>query len=454
MGNMINSINVKTGMTLKEYAEDGWLEANLVSAEINTVRDYAFTNNEAMQTVDFPNVTSIGAYAFNSCKNLTSFNYSKVNTIKHYAFQSCNITGDLILPLLKLNSLNGNYAFNNNKLITSVNAPLTTIIPHSCFAGCTSLQNVSLPSVENFNDWCFSSCTALEELTLPMAEIFTRYVFRASGLKKLVLPKNVVAKVASDTFLDTPIAKGMGYVYVPDNLLDSYKSATNWSAIADQIRPISMLYADDPIEWIDAEYNTMAGHNDSATTLVDLSGNGNNGTINGTLSYANKGYIFDGNEANYISSNAISALSNVNEITIEMCYRVAELTGTQRILYADGFYENYYRDSENGLIVLSYFDELPNEKYIYTLAANELVTVSTTFKANNKTKMYINGTLVQEFDATESSIAPTAINIGQGRSTYPISNGSKFYSLRIYNRELDQVEITQNYQNDVTRFSA
>lgn len=241
MGNMINSINVKTGMTLKEYAEDGWLEANLVSAEINTVHDYAFANNEAIQTADFPNVTSIGTYAFNSCKNLTSFNFSKVNTIKHYAFQNCSITGDLILPLLKLNSSNGNYAFNNNKLITSVNAPLTTIIPHSCFGGCTSLQNVSLPSVENFNDWCFSSCTALEELTLPMAEIFTRYVFRSSGLKKLVLPKNVVAKVAADTFLDTPIAQGTGYVYVPDDLLDSYKSATNWSAIGDQIKPISEL---------------------------------------------------------------------------------------------------------------------------------------------------------------------------------------------------------------------
>lgn len=241
MGNMINSINIKTGMTLKEYVEDGWLEANLVSIEIIAVRDYAFASNEAVQTVEFPNVTSIGAYAFNNCKNLTSFGFDKVITINNYAFQGCNLTGELNLPLCKLNSSKGTYAFNNNKLITSVNAPLTTIVPHSCFSGCTSIQNVSLPLVENFNEWCFATCSALEELTLPMAEIFTRYVFRSSGLKKLVLPKNVVAKVASDTFFDTPIAQGTGYVYVPDDLLDSYKSATNWSAIGDQIKPMSEL---------------------------------------------------------------------------------------------------------------------------------------------------------------------------------------------------------------------
>ena len=228
-------------MSLRQYAQDGWTESSISDSNVTNVRDYAFANNETIQTVEFPNVTSIGAYAFNNCKNLTSFGFDKVVTINNYAFQGCNLTGELNLPLCKLNSSKGTYAFNNNKLITSVNAPLATIVPHSCFAGCTSMQNVSLPLAENFNDWCFSTCTSLEELVLPMAEIFTRYVFRSSGLKKLVLPKNVVARVAADTFLATPIAQGTGYVYVPDNLLDSYKSATNWSAIADQIKPMSEL---------------------------------------------------------------------------------------------------------------------------------------------------------------------------------------------------------------------
>ena len=32
-----------------------------------------------------------------------------------------------------------------------------------------------------------------------------------------------------------------GYIYVPDALVDSYKTATNWSVFADQIKPLSEL---------------------------------------------------------------------------------------------------------------------------------------------------------------------------------------------------------------------
>ena len=42
----------------------------------------------------------------------------------------------------------------------------------------------------------------------------------------------------TSAFKDTPIESGTGYVYVPSALVDSYKSATNWSTYADQIRAI------------------------------------------------------------------------------------------------------------------------------------------------------------------------------------------------------------------------
>ena len=40
-------------------------------------------------------------------------------------------------------------------------------------------------------------------------------------------------------FDNTPIASGTGYIYVSDNLVDTYKAATNWSAYASQIVAIS-----------------------------------------------------------------------------------------------------------------------------------------------------------------------------------------------------------------------
>ena len=40
-------------------------------------------------------------------------------------------------------------------------------------------------------------------------------------------------------FYNTPIANGTGYIYVADTLVDSYKTAENWSVYASQIKPLS-----------------------------------------------------------------------------------------------------------------------------------------------------------------------------------------------------------------------
>jgi hypothetical protein len=50
---------------------------------------------------------------------------------------------------------------------------------------------------------------------------------------------DAVATLASNAFNGTPISSKNGSIYVPDNLVDSYKSATNWSVYADQIKPLS-----------------------------------------------------------------------------------------------------------------------------------------------------------------------------------------------------------------------
>ena len=39
-------------------------------------------------------------------------------------------------------------------------------------------------------------------------------------------------------FEGTPIESGTGYIYVPAALIDSYKTATNWTQYADQFRAI------------------------------------------------------------------------------------------------------------------------------------------------------------------------------------------------------------------------
>ena len=87
------------------------------------------------------------------------------------------------------------------------------------FYGDKRLTTVSLPAATSISTYAFSGCSALTSLTLS---------------------KNQVATLSNtDALQRTPIESGTGYVYVPDDLVDQYKAATNWATYANQILPIS-----------------------------------------------------------------------------------------------------------------------------------------------------------------------------------------------------------------------
>lgn len=224
---------------LKQYAEQGWTDANLSSTEITKVRDYAFAGNESVVTANFTGVTDVGTSAFQGCTKLTAFDFSTVKSIGSYAFNGCSALGpDVSLPnCTRL----WDRAFTNCASLVSFSAPKVTVIYHSTISGCESLTTVSLPLVTTLNDWCLSANPVLKELTLPSVTKMTRYALARGGLEKLVLPGTTLCTIAGDTFQSTPIEKGTGYVYVPDDMVDSYKAADSWKNIADQIKPMSEL---------------------------------------------------------------------------------------------------------------------------------------------------------------------------------------------------------------------
>ena len=90
-------------------------------------------------------------------------------------------------------------------------------IGQRAFHNCTALTVVDVPNVATIEAYALSECTALEALILCNSEIATmdKYALVNSG-----------------------IAKGTGFVYVPSALVAGYQAATNWSAYAAQIRAI------------------------------------------------------------------------------------------------------------------------------------------------------------------------------------------------------------------------
>ena len=133
----------------------------------------------------------------------------------------------------------GDYVFYGCTQLTKIDLPVATSIGNEAFYNCVKLGSVELPNVTRIAGSAFRLCSALTSLDLPSLTSIESNVFRNCGkLQSLILRSETVCTLGTNVFTSTPIASGTGYIYVPSRLVEGYKSATNWSAYAEQIRAI------------------------------------------------------------------------------------------------------------------------------------------------------------------------------------------------------------------------
>lgn len=143
-------------------------------------------------------------------------------------------------------------AFSNLENLVSVSLPALTELNDSAFYMCKRLVDVHLPSVTRLKANCFLSCSSLVSLKLPSITRLDIYALRSFNLKALVLSASTICTLSDTRALEdcyhilgtvnqtyNPNGDKDGYIYVPDELVDSYKTATNWSVYASQIKPLS-----------------------------------------------------------------------------------------------------------------------------------------------------------------------------------------------------------------------
>ena len=182
------------------------------------------------------NATSLRAYALRGCSQLVSVDLPKVTSVgdnalygvgaKELYLPACTKVGGTAIcycnSLVKVNlpkctSL-GTYAFRDNKLLADVSLPALTTLSQNALYNCDSLVKINLPKVSTVNASAFNG---------------------SANFATLILGGSSVATLANtNAFNGTKIASGTGYIYVPATLVDSYKSASNWSNFAGQIRAI------------------------------------------------------------------------------------------------------------------------------------------------------------------------------------------------------------------------
>ena len=126
--------------------------------------------------------------------------------------------------------------------LTTVSIPECTSIGSYAFIGCKSLTTIDLPECTSIGNYAFNSCTSLTTVNLPKCTSIGDFAFQnCTNLTTIILSNNQVATLSSRYAFNSSAITRTGYIYVPDNLVDSYKSDTNWSTYANQIKPLSEL---------------------------------------------------------------------------------------------------------------------------------------------------------------------------------------------------------------------
>lgn len=181
---------------------------------VKSLVPYLFENCTALTKVDFPELLGTRECMFKGCTALESVYFPKALSTDRKSFSGCTSLKSVSLPKCDSSYTTFDYVFE----------------------GCTSLVDVDMPSAKSIMSYTFSGCKALPFIDLPVTQTLYGNCFKGCiSLKTVVLRKSGTACTLSATnaFNDTPFASGKagGTLLVPSALVESYKTATNWSVI-------------------------------------------------------------------------------------------------------------------------------------------------------------------------------------------------------------------------------
>lgn len=199
------------------------------------------TNTEPNGIVNLGSTTTVEWYAF-AYKPLTRLQSGSVTQLESYALFKSGITRIEPKDMPVLYGV-GASTFQDCGNLEYVHIPSLTANTqwrqiNSVFRGCTSLKALRIPSFSvSLGGDSIRGCLALEIADLGLTpQIQTNMMFDCKKIQKIILRKrDGVATLANvSAFSNTPF-RGYdsltGTVYVPAELIDDYKAATNWATI-------------------------------------------------------------------------------------------------------------------------------------------------------------------------------------------------------------------------------
>ena len=245
-------------------------------------------NLQTIPQLNTSNVTSMG-YMFNGCTNLQTIPQLDTSNVTNMVHMFRNCTSLQTVPELNTSNVTAmTYMFSGCDKLQSIPLLDTSNVTgmSSMFSGCTNLQTIpqldtsnvtnmgylfsncyglqTIPQLDTSNatgmSYMFSSCSNLQTIDITSMDkvastnssknmcngcwSLTKFIIRTMTVIPTLSTNSFSGCYRfTGTFYPTynPDELKDGRIYVPDNMVDSLKQATNWSTYADIIVPLSTL---------------------------------------------------------------------------------------------------------------------------------------------------------------------------------------------------------------------
>lgn len=199
----------------------------VLTVDTGTAKVQALLNGSLSGVYEDAELTELRMGALAQCENLTAIRLPNCTTFRQSRqLYDCKNVTELYLPKLAQME-DATYSFHGLSKLKTIRLPELTTVPTGfggTFWGCETAERIELPKLSGtpIQTFAFRNCRMLHTLVLggnTLNPLANTNAFNSAG-------------VASE--------KGLR-IFVPDNLVQAYKTADGWSSLANKIKPISEL---------------------------------------------------------------------------------------------------------------------------------------------------------------------------------------------------------------------
>ena len=235
-----------------------------IDSNVASVATSAMQGEKSVKSVKLNNATKIDTNAFYGCSNLESLYAPEVTYIGNGAFKECSALSEIYLP--KVKTIYGISASNGNSFykcaFSEADLPMVLQIGCSAFYLCSNLETLNAPNCISIDIGALALCPSIKKVVLGAAPMNVDVFYSGPGSSWYGMASNPSKCDILDIVGETSKGINLGYIpegikhliirntsgvvpqidstdynskftqlkiFVPYDLLNSYRVATNWT---------------------------------------------------------------------------------------------------------------------------------------------------------------------------------------------------------------------------------